>query len=73
MNIENKRIEYDLAAYGSIGLESIFGALNQILPLEICIEKLTNGHQFLTEKSEIAIGKKKAKLTLFNPDVNWTF
>lgn len=72
VNIENKRIEYDLAAYGSIGLESIFGALNQILPLEICIEKLTNGHQFLTEKSEIAIGKK-AKLTLFNPDVNWTF
>jgi dihydroorotase len=72
VNIENKRIEYDLAAYGSIGLESIFGALNQVVPLEISIEKLTNGHQFLNEKSEIAVGQK-AKLTLFNPDTHWTF
>ena len=72
VNIENKRIEYDSAAYGSIGLESIFGALNQVIPLEISIEKLTNGHQFLNEKSEIAVGQK-AKLTLFNPDMHWTF
>lgn len=72
VNIENKRIEYDLAAYGSVGLESIFGALNQVIPLEISIEKLTNGHQFLNEKSEIAVGQK-AKLTLFNPDMHWTF
>lgn len=72
VNIENKRIEYDLAAYGSIGLESIFGALNQVVPLEISIEKLTNGRQFLNEKSEIAVGQK-AKLTLFNPDTHWTF
>lgn len=71
VNIENKRLEYDLADYGSIGLESIFGALQTVLPLETSIEKLTNGLQF-TEKSTLEVGQK-AKLTLFNPEIEWTF
>lgn len=71
VNIENKRLEYDLADYGSIGLESIFGALQTVLPLETSIEKLTNGLQF-TEKSTLEVGQK-AKLTLFNPAIEWTF
>lgn len=72
VNIENKKIEYDLADYGSIGLESAFGSLNQVIPLETCIEKLTNGYQFLGEKTKIEQGQK-AKLTLFNPETTWTF
>lgn len=71
VNIENKRLEYDLADYGSIGLESIFGALQTVLPLETSIEKLTNSLQF-TEKSTLEVGQK-AKITLFNPAIEWTF
>jgi len=72
VNIENKRVEYDLADYGSIGLESAFGALNQVIPIELCVEKLTNGFQLLGEKPNIVLGQK-AKLTLFNPEMTWTF
>lgn len=31
LNIELKQVEFDHAAYGSIGLESAFGALNSLL------------------------------------------
>jgi dihydroorotase len=73
MDIEGKKLEFDLANYGSIGLESAFGALSSVLPLEIVIEKLTAAtHVFGVESSSINIGQK-ANLTLFNPDMEWIF
>jgi hypothetical protein len=36
-------MEFDTAKNGTIGLESAFGALLTVLPLEIVIEKLTLG------------------------------
>eukprot|EP01136_Pigoraptor_vietnamica_P034737 Opistho-1_new@99054 len=47
MDIENKKMEFDLAKNGTIGLESAFGALSTVLPLEIIIEKLTFGRDLL--------------------------
>jgi len=71
VNVENKRLEYDLADDGSIGLESIFGALQKVLPVEVVIEKLTH-HLGLLKENPIRTGTK-AKLTLFNPTTDWTF
>ena len=73
IDIENKKLEFDLAKDGTIGLESAFGALLTLLPLETVIEKLTAGKVlFGIEGSTIAEGSK-ASFTLFNPDTEYTF
>jgi len=73
IDIEHKKMEFDLAKNGTIGLESAFGALAAVLPLETVIEKLTSGKAvFGIQKSVIKEGAA-ANLTLFNPDANWTF
>ena len=41
LDIELKKLEFDLAKDGTIGLESAFGALLTILPLEVIVNKLT--------------------------------
>lgn len=73
IDIENKKLEFDLAKDGTIGLESAFGALLTVLPLDTVIEKLTAGKAlFGIEGNTIAEGSK-ANLTLFNPVTEYTF
>ena len=73
MDIEHKKMEFDLAKYGTIGLESAFSALQTVLPTEVIIEKLTVGRTlFGQETVEIAEGHK-ANISLFNPEGNWNF
>ena len=73
IDIEHKKIEFDYAKYGTIGLESAFGALNSILTLKKTIEMLTKGKQrFGIETHSISIGNT-ANLTLFNSKKNNTF
>ncbi|MBF2708023.1 dihydroorotase [Flavobacterium soyangense] len=68
IDIEHKKMEFDLAKDGTIGLESAFGALLTVLPLEKVIEKLTAGKTtFGIEKQSIDEGQK-ANLSLFNPE-----
>lgn len=72
IDIENKKMEFDLAKNGTIGLESAFGALLTVLSLEKVIEKLTSGKttfcpEISGETQSIAEGKK-ANITLFNPE-----
>jgi dihydroorotase len=72
IDIEHKKMEFDLAKNGTIGLESAFGALLTVLPLEKVIEKLTAGKatfcpEISGEKQTITEGKK-ANITLFNPE-----
>jgi len=68
IDIEHKKMEFDLAKDGTIGLESAFNSLLTVLPLEKVIEKLTAGKStFGIEKQTIAEGKK-ANLSLFNPE-----
>lgn len=68
IDIEHKKMEFDLAKNGTIGLESAFGALMTVLPLEIIIEKLTAGKTtFGIEKQNIA-EDQKANISLFNPE-----
>lgn len=47
MDIEHKKMEFDGAKNGTIGLESAFGALLTLLPLETIVAKLTNANLFL--------------------------
>ena len=73
LDIEHKKLEFDKATDGIIGLESAFGALNSILPLEIIIEKLTLSKSIFGIKNHpIEVGQK-ADLTLFNPDFTYPF
>lgn len=73
IDIEHKRIEFDHAMYGCIGLESAFGALLKIVSLPHCIDILTRGKErFGITKHTINIGET-ANLTLFNPNENYTF
>ncbi|MEJ1222040.1 dihydroorotase [Sediminicola sp. 1XM1-17] len=73
MDIEQKRVEFDNAANGSIGLESAFGGLNTLLDLETTITLLTKGRErFGLDTPNIKEGEK-ATLTLFDPDFEYTF
>jgi dihydroorotase len=73
IDIEHKKMEFDQAKNGTIGLESAFGALVNVLPLEVIIAKLTNGKDtFGIENAAIKEGAK-ADLTFFNPTTEWTF
>ncbi|RIV30655.1 dihydroorotase [Flagellimonas lutimaris] len=73
MDIEHKRVEFDNAKSGSIGLESAFGALNTIFELEETVSFLTKGRsRYQVETPELKEGSK-ACLTLFNPDGEYTF
>ncbi|SHG27387.1 dihydroorotase [Flavobacterium micromati] len=73
IDIEHKKMEFDGAKDGTIGLESAFGALMTVLPLETIIDKLTTGKmRFGLEMQGIDAGKK-ANLTLFNPEPKSVF
>ncbi|MBU3681321.1 MAG: dihydroorotase [Flavobacterium sp.] len=73
IDIEHKNLEFDLAKDGTIGLESAFGALLTVLPLEVVIDKLTAGKAiFGLESTAIAVGST-AELSLYNPEGNWIF
>jgi dihydroorotase len=73
MDIEHKKMEFDLAKNGTIGLESAFGALQNVLPLDLIIEKLTFGKTIFALESESINVNAKANLTLFTPQGEWTF
>jgi dihydroorotase len=58
-----------LAKNGTIGLESTFGALLTVLPLEKVIEKLTSGKATFGIESQTIIAEgNKATISLFNPE-----
>lgn len=73
LDIEHKKLEFDLAYDGSIGLESAFGALNTILPLEVIIEKLTASKLIFNTKTIAINTNSTADLSLFVTDKDWVF
>jgi len=73
IDIEHKKIEFDYAKYGTIGLESAFGALNSLFTVKKTAELLTKGKErFGIKPSTISIGNE-ANLSLFNPNGNYIF
>ncbi|PNQ73143.1 dihydroorotase [Hanstruepera neustonica] len=73
IDIEHKKVEFDYAAYGTIGLESAFGALNTLFSTKKTIDLLTKGRdRFGLDSKPVAIGHK-ADLSLFTPDSTYEF
>jgi dihydroorotase len=73
MDIEKKKTEFDHAEYGSIGLESCFGALNSVVKTEVAIEMLIGLKRVFNITEHGIVEKNAADLTLFNPDKEWIF
>ena len=74
---ECKNLEFDKADFGMIGLETCFAVANTALKGKVELTKIietvsNNPRRVLGLKSKIAEGAE-ADLTLFNPDLKWTF
>jgi len=74
IDVEHKKVEFSRAKFGSIGMESLFGALNKQIDLEQLIQALTENPRrvFGLESTSISEGES-ANITLFNPDTESTF
>lgn len=73
IDIEFKNIEFDHAQYGSIGLESIFGALNSILTTEQVVELLTQKKDRFGLSSTPINEGEPANISLFDPNTTYQF
>ena len=68
IDIEHKKVEFNNAKYGTIGLESFFGILNKTIDLETLITCVTeNPRKIFGVKSATINEGEIADITLFNP------
>lgn len=73
LDVEHKKVEFDHAAYGTIGLESAFGALQTLFGTEQTVKLLTQGKdRFGVSESSISVGNT-IDVTLFNPITEYVF
>lgn len=68
VDIEHKKVEFEHALFGTIGLETIFGSLLNIFPLEKAIQFLTNGRKRFGLEEPLIKEGERAELSLFNPN-----
>ncbi|PWK29340.1 dihydroorotase [Arcicella aurantiaca] len=72
---ESKKLEFDMAEFGVIGLETVFSSINtfnKVLSLEEIIEKITdNPRNILRLKNPNIKEGEKANLTIFSPNQTW--
>jgi len=75
---ESKTVEFEFANFGITGLETAYASANTQLHKKISIEKIIE--KFTTRPREILNipvpeikEETKANLTIFNPDLEWTF
>lgn len=73
MTIEDKKVEFDHASFGTIGLESAFGALNTLFTTKKTIQLLTKGKSRFGQSNTSIEEGQMANLTLFNPDIKYAF
>lgn len=73
LDIEHKKLEFDLAKDGTIGLESAFSALLTVLPMEVVIEKLNAIKRVLNLDNPTIAINNQAAISLFTTTDNWTF
>ncbi|OYQ43814.1 dihydroorotase [Flavobacterium cyanobacteriorum] len=65
VDIENKKMEFDLAKDGTIGLETAFGALMGVLPADTIVEKFTAAKRIFNIDAPAIAEGEKASFTLF--------
>lgn len=67
VDIEHKRVEFEYAMYGSVGLDCCYSILQTILTTEQIVERLTAGHQIFKKRNVSIKRGDEARLTLFTP------
>ena len=73
MDIEHKKMEFEHAAHGSIGLETAYGSLCALFDNQEAATLLSKGKErFGLETSSITKGNR-LNVTLFNPEGHYTF
>lgn len=73
IDVEEKRVEFDNAANGTLGLETAFGIIQQMYDTETSVDLFLRGRvRFGLEVPEITVGSK-ANLTLFDPLTQWEY
>ncbi len=74
---EGKRLEFDLASFGVIGIQEMGSLLQQVskkVPMELLLETITRKPRSLLGLEIPTIEKgKPAVLTLFDPGMTWRF
>lgn len=75
---ESKNMEFDLAEFGIIGLETAFALLRTHsegkMSVEELVEKITvNPRKILKLEMPVIAEGQEANLTVFDPDFEWTF
>jgi len=74
IDIEHKKVAFNEALDGTIGLESAFGAINTVINLDDFIESITSKPRAIFGLKETSITENNvADLSLFNPSVEYTF
>jgi dihydroorotase len=77
-DVEHKHVEFENAAYGIIALESCFGVANtavgeQLGTTELISKLSTKPRQILGLEQAVIEEGNTADLTLFDPELTWTF
>lgn len=74
---ENKKLEFDKAAFGLLGLQTFWPAMNSLkkeIGLDLLIEKITSAPRKILKLRESSINEKQqANLTLFSEKATWKF
>ncbi|MCL4161967.1 UNVERIFIED_CONTAM: hypothetical protein GTU68_038524, partial [Idotea baltica] len=74
IDVEHKKVAFEHALDGTVGLETMFGAANQAVGLDACLEALTTNPRERFGLTAIHIEEGAvANLTLFNPHNEHTF
>ncbi len=73
IDIDHKKVAFEHALYGSIGLESCFGALQKLVSLEEAIAALTRLKETFGIKQQTLTEGNIADITLFTPSKEWKF
>lgn len=74
IDIEHKKIEFQMAKNGTIGLESFYGSINSVLKMDDFMETITTKpRQVFNIKIPRIAENEIAEITLFNPDKNYIF
>lgn len=70
---EHKKVEFDNALFGTLGLESALGALLQIFSVKTVVRVLTAGKSRFNFGDLVIDEGSPANFTFFNPDLEYTF
>ena len=73
MDVEHKKVEFDNAFFGTIGLESAFGALLQVSSLKTAVRMLTSGKSRFNLPEAFIDEGMPANFTFFDPDASYRF